>query len=73
MLQLQYGVLTFGTFFMHFPEEGEESLPTADCYSDLTFVEAKCFRETEETTEKSDDAGARISRDSKALQCFDVF
>jgi hypothetical protein len=58
MLPLQYGVLSFDIFFMHFPEESEECSPTANCYSDLIFVEGKCFRKTEGTTEKSADKGA---------------
>jgi hypothetical protein len=70
MLPFQYGVLTFDKFFMHFAEESEESLSTGDCYSDLTFVEGKFFRET---TKKSADTVARISKATTALQCLDVF
>jgi hypothetical protein len=73
MLPLHYTVLTFDIFFLHFPEENEECSSTADCFSDLKCVKDKCFRETEETTEKPADTEARRSKHITAPQCFDVF
>jgi hypothetical protein len=73
MLPLQYGVLIFAIFSMHFPEESEECLSTADCYTNLTCVGGKCFRKTEGTTEKPAKTEAGRSKHITALQFFDVF
>jgi hypothetical protein len=73
MPPLHYGVLTFKKFFIHFPEESEESSSTADRCSDLKCDEGKGFRRTEETTEKLASTEAKISKHITALQCFDVF
>jgi len=67
MLPLHYSVLTFDIFFMHFPGQNEECSSKAYCSSNLKCVEGKCFRETEETTQKPADTGARTSKHITAI------